>query len=324
MLQQDNDEGRHPREDYLDMLDDHDESLEEAAQEGQRGRNQNGGEASEPSDDDDISTGRGRAKPDESKFAWAADELISSTILSKEAIQYRDRLENYGLDIKLTKRRLFNSLSAPAFPESQWDNILSRKAVNLDTVFSNLHTATAKRDQGINVGGSIRIVYGEATVESARAIQDHGQWIIAFDALEQAIVFVFPELTNSYRFYRRHISDLFSSIQQSAHQRIINYDKAVRNLVAMRRGLLLSDVSQFGHLRTNWIDSIGAGAGVGVATSGSSGTSRTGNRPRVPKSGEVCRNWNAGNCTKGDRCRHNHACSKCSGNHPANRCNRGD
>ena len=47
-------------------------------------------------------------------------------------------------------------------------------------------------------------------------------------------------------------------------------------------------------------------------------------RPKQPPqqlkpSGEICRKWNAGNCTF-PRCRHIHACSNCQGSHPAVKC----
>ncbi|KAJ7590118.1 hypothetical protein C8J56DRAFT_888302 [Mycena floridula] len=142
LLQLGNEDRRHPREDYFEMLDDHDASLKKAAKEGGRGRDGNGGDhddsdsrstwkgirgsskggkgkeaalesssqasrdyrkkrgrpgpPSNPDDSDgsdsnasDTRQGK-RSKPDESKFAWVAEELISSTILSKEAIQYRE------------------------------------------------------------------------------------------------------------------------------------------------------------------------------------------------------------------------------------------
>lgn len=54
-------------------------------------------------------------------------------------------------------------------------------------------------------------------------------------------------------------------------------------------------------------------------TSKGEGTDKSPFPPPPKPSGELCRKWNAGNCTY-PKCRHTHACSSCGGLHPAIKC----
>ncbi|KAJ7921047.1 hypothetical protein B0H13DRAFT_1583500, partial [Mycena leptocephala] len=78
----------------------------------------------------------------------------------------------------------------------------------------------------------------------------------------------------------------------------------VRNRVAQRRDLELTDFSQFLDLKVAVIDSIGVGV-VDAHREPSSGATRK------PKS-EACNNWNKGRCTAdAGTCRRLHVCNVC-------------
>jgi hypothetical protein len=44
------------------------------------------------------------------------------------------------LDIKAMKHIVLESKCVPEFPDSEWNNILAGKAVNLDIVFSGMYS----------------------------------------------------------------------------------------------------------------------------------------------------------------------------------------
>lgn len=82
--------------------------------------------------------------PDESLYAWAAVD-DGSTPLTASQEHTQKMVLNQTIDIKSTNLKLIvlSSKYAPEFPDLEWNNVLSGKAVNLDVVFSGMFfTAT--------------------------------------------------------------------------------------------------------------------------------------------------------------------------------------
>jgi hypothetical protein len=69
---------------------------------------------------------------DTSILPWVVQEEETPTILSPSLRQTQITLENFSQDIKLAKASLLNSPSCPQFPDTEWSNLLSGKAVDFD------------------------------------------------------------------------------------------------------------------------------------------------------------------------------------------------
>lgn len=100
---------------------------------------------------------------------------------------------------------------------------------------------------------------------SVKTTADH---TIAFNMYVKAISFVFPKRSTEYTQYHTYLSRLFHSVDSRYHSRIIEFDKAVRNQVAMQRDLRLTDYSQFEQLRTTFLTSFGVGSSSSSTASG--------------------------------------------------------
>lgn len=75
-----------------------------------------------------------RIKVDESVYAWVASRKDKRTVLRESLAKSLKLIEVYTIDPKATKRSLVNEPDCPEFPDSEWKNIISGRAVNLDAV----------------------------------------------------------------------------------------------------------------------------------------------------------------------------------------------
>jgi hypothetical protein len=146
---------------------------------------------------------------------------------------------------------------APQFPDAEWKNVLLGLAVNLDAVFSGQYST--KHDPKLTEEvGDFTISTREIT--TTKSIKSAGDWFIAWNQTATAIVCAFPHLAKSCDEYGKHILGLFASFATEHHALIINYDKAVRRRVGLRRDLLLSNLAEFSNLRVQFLDVRGASA----------------------------------------------------------------
>ncbi|KAF8835230.1 hypothetical protein BDN67DRAFT_913383, partial [Paxillus ammoniavirescens] len=60
--------------------------------------------------------------------------------VSPELQRTTELLANWATDPKEVKRRFVNNPACPEFPDSEWNNIILGKLINLDTVFSGMFT----------------------------------------------------------------------------------------------------------------------------------------------------------------------------------------
>ncbi|KAF8235394.1 hypothetical protein L208DRAFT_1257250 [Tricholoma matsutake] len=60
-------------------------------------------------------------------------------------------------------------------------------------------------------------------------VKTHGDWVIAWEALVDATLFIFKHRKLELQLYGRHIQHFFAS---QLHSHIINYDRAVQIRVA--------------------------------------------------------------------------------------------
>jgi hypothetical protein len=242
-----------------------------------------------------------RPKIDPGQFPWSISGRFEGSALRDECAATRDLIANYTLDVKLAKAHLLNSGAAPEFPDTEWKSILLGLAVNLDAVFSGRYST--EHDSKISHDiGDFTISTRETTI--SKAVKSAGDWFIAWNQAAVATVFAFPHRHKECQDYGRHILDLFAAFAQEHHHLILNYDRAVRKRVALRRDLLLTDLAQFGDLRVQYLDVRGANSGSQAQTGGGR---RSTKRPNDP-----CLRWNRGTCPNtAERCFYRHVCSYC-------------
>jgi len=256
-----------------------------------------------------------KIKVDESTFAWVANRKRKHTLLRDSLIKTLKLIEIYSADPRAAKRSLVNEPDCPEFPDSEWKNIISGRAVNLDSVLSG-QLSTTFDDTKIEKLGDLKISFG--TVEPTKVVKNGGDWTIAWNRTVRATVFAFfhrlQELTN----YGEYIVNLFSVTHASVHNRVIAFDKAVRKRVGSVRNLELSDFEKFADLKIAHMDSIG----VSVVSGSSKDEGRKAKRGKNWKRDEPCNKWNDSKCSQAEEdCRRLHVCNKCGkGGHKGREC----
>ena len=256
-----------------------------------------------------------KRKIDVNAFAWVIRDEIDPPALSPSLAQTQASLENFSRDLKLAKVSLLNSPRLPQFPDTEWTNLLSGRAVDLDHVLAGQYSIS-QDDRRTERIGEIEFIVG--SIKPDKTVNTHGKWLIAWDQAVEATTYIFPHRALELREYGKHITQLFTSFPDHLHTRIIQYDRAVRIRAAQRRNLLLTDYAQFGDLHVLWIQNAGGAAGGARDDSKQTkGSGSASGRRREP-----CRRWNEGRCPNTvASCNFAHVCSKCRSNaHTADKC----
>ena len=219
----------------------------------------------------------------------------------------RNLLDIFQRDPATVKRWIRCASSAPAgFPSSEWDALIKRELIDIDSVFSSLHYIH-RVDESVGHVGSTEIQFGRP--KPAAKIETSGQWTAAFNLIVKATAFLFPHWYEELRQYGDYIEELFSAKSVSIHPKLFKYDAAVRYKVGQGQNVLLTDRGAF----TRYYEAIVASDGVGAE--GSGGGSK-GNQRKSGKTGErsdVCHRFNGANgCSlTADKCKYKHICKKC-------------
>ena len=257
-----------------------------------------------------------RVKVDESVYAWVRSRQDKRTVLRDTLSKTLKLIEAYTIDPKATKRSLVNEPDCPEFPDSEWKNIISGRAVNLDAVLSG-QLSTTQDEPKVEKFGDIEISFG--AVEPTKLVKNAGDWTIAWNRTTRAIIFAFPHRMQELTSYGEYIVNLFSVTHSSVHNRIISFDKAVRKRVGSVRNLELWDFEKFLDLKIAHMDSIGVSV---VSGSSKEESGKKGKRNKNWKKDEPCNKWNDGKCNQEEEdCRRLHVCNKCrKGGHKGKDC----
>jgi hypothetical protein len=269
----------------------------------------------EPESDEEPVAKKPRA--DESAFAWASTKDKKPTNLSANLVKTLELIGVYTVDPKATKRSLTNSPNCPEFPDSEWKNVVTGKAVNLDAVLSG-QLSTTNDDLKVEKFGDLELSFG--AVEPTKLVKNGGDWTIAWNRTVRATAFAFPHRLQELTGYGEYIASLFAVTHTNFHGRVISYDKAVRKRVGSVRNTELSDYEKFADLKIAHMDSVGVSACAGSSSNRDSG--RKGKRGSNWKKAEPCNKWNDGSCSqKEEDCRRQHVCNKCGkGGHKGKDC----
>ena len=223
-----------------------------------------------------------RLKADESVYAWNREGQGKRTVLRDTLFRTLKLIEAYTIDPKATKRSLVNEPDCPEFPNSEWKNIISGRAVNLDAVLSG-QLSTTQDDPKVEKFGDLEISFG--AVEPTKLVKNGGDWAIAWNRTVRATLFTFPHRAPELSSYGEYIVNLFAVTHPSVHSRVITFDKAVRKRVGGVRNFELWDFEKFADLKIAHMDSIG----VSVVTGSSKDDgNRKGKKNKNWKKDEPC------------------------------------
>jgi hypothetical protein len=253
------------------------------------------------SPDDEVDDTSIRKRVDMRLLSWVTIEEETPTALIGTLRQTHAALENFSRDLKAVKASLLNSPRVPAFPDSQWDNIVRGRSVDLDVILSSQYTISHDERRTEHFG-TLEVVVG--TAKPTRTVTNHGQWVGAWQIASTALTFVFPWRADELYEYGRHITKLFMALHEQNHHRVIHYDRAVRATAASSRTMLLTDQHHFLDLYTLWIHGAGAGGSIGR------GPDREKKGPKSKR--DPCNRWNSGRCpNESGSCKYAHLCGKC-------------
>jgi hypothetical protein len=109
-------------------------------------------------------------------FAWLANDVTDSTVLTPSQELTWKLVQNHTINLQTSKCMVLSSKCVPEFPDSEWSNVLARKAVNLDAVFSGMYS-TVTDNRAIENIGDLELHFGAA--KPAKTVETHGDWVIA-------------------------------------------------------------------------------------------------------------------------------------------------
>ena len=112
--------------------------------------------------------------PDESLYAWKTEDDDEAVLTPSQELT-RKMVLNQTIDIKSTKLVVLTSRRVPEFPDSEWNNVLSGRAVNLDTVFSGMFS-TITDNRAVENIGELELHFGAS--KPSKAVKTHGDWVV--------------------------------------------------------------------------------------------------------------------------------------------------
>ncbi|EIW51630.1 uncharacterized protein TRAVEDRAFT_137181 [Trametes versicolor FP-101664 SS1] len=294
---------------YLAMLDERTERERRAAGTPESIRAPEPSRSRESSEEMDEQPSK-RAKVDPASYAWAASEFLLESQLHPHVARTLELIRVYGEDLAQAKRHINSSAAAPEFPEAEWANVLTGRAIDLDHVFAGRYTPGSEEKVSERIG-ELELSY-RAPVP-AKKISNFGDWVFAWKRASVAVTFAFPHRREELDDYGEYIIGLFGALAPEVHTRVLDFDRAVRKRVGAARRYLLTDINNFADLRLQYIDACGANVYRAQASARDGGP--VARRPTGGRQKDACRRWNseegAGCPSRAGECPYRHACSAC-------------
>ncbi|KAG2754243.1 hypothetical protein P692DRAFT_201669846, partial [Suillus brevipes Sb2] len=160
-------------------------------------------------------------------------------------------LENFASDPKSVVTNILSTPGCLPFPPSEWLNAVRWKYVDLAKVLDSAHATELDPKKTHIIDDEIELALRVS--KSTAGIKTSSDHNIAFAMYTEAISSVFPQRRSKYTQYHTYLSRLFHAMEVRLHSRVIEFDRSVRNQVAMQRNLRLTDYSEFEHLRTTFL-----------------------------------------------------------------------
>jgi hypothetical protein len=178
-------------ESYIAILDQHDAKMASAQKRGrarsyeQRSRSSTGSTSRSDSkalsgidDDDSHIVSRKKKMVEESDLPWVIRDKLFGSELRPELRATLDLLQAWSVNPKQVKASIVNTPKCPAFPDSEWLNLVQGKAINLDNVFSGFYLTSTDNQRSETVG-EVELKFG--IKDASKPVTTHGDWTIAFD-----------------------------------------------------------------------------------------------------------------------------------------------
>jgi hypothetical protein len=247
------------------------------------------------------------------KWPWSRKEKIVDPEVAK-TIKLRRKFRG---KLEKAKNAIVTSVGAPVFPEALWTAVLKHGYVDFDKLNgSHFHAVNEEEGQTASIGD---YTIGLKTKSATKPVTTSTDWIYCYGTYERAVCWAFGHRKKELREYFDKFHQLFRSYATTAHIRLINLDRAIRNEVASSSTLKLTDETLFSRLREQYLSIDGAGyqasGSSNLRPAGRGSSSGGGSQPRT-KVRDPCRQWNHNRCSRPeDACLFLHQCMECNGDH---------
>ncbi|KAE9404315.1 hypothetical protein BT96DRAFT_813719, partial [Gymnopus androsaceus JB14] len=185
-----------------------------------------------------------RAKQDSAKFNWSAEAFIKWSVLPEKHRKINEAIENYKLDLDTAVDSIEQSGLNPPFPKKLWKPVLRDEYIELTEVLTMV-TAYHNTDTSRMVSNPFAETLESTTLAKPtplKAIIDQVTWRRAWQATSKAVAFAFAGRKEELDRYEDHMQHLFDDYCPPFHQNVIQYDRAIRQLIGSRRDILFDNI----------------------------------------------------------------------------------
>ena len=226
-------------ESYIKILDQHDLKISRAFRRGRISEREAPNSPRASRDPSQSSTGSGlrassinsdaaikkKKRVDESDLPWVIRNKLLGVELRPELRATLELLRAWSINPKQVKSSIVNTPRCPAFPDSEWLNLIQGKSINLDNICSGFYF-TSTNNQCTESISEVEFKFG--TKDISKPVTTHGDWTITFDLMCDAYLFVFAHRAEELKVYQRYILQQFATKRESEHSRVIALDRAIR------------------------------------------------------------------------------------------------
>jgi hypothetical protein len=166
----------------------------------------------------------------EESMLWIATSIIEEESLRPELKLTLKYLKDWSIDPKFVRSSITNTASCSDFPYSEWSNIITGRAINLDHIYSSFYI-TINDNRNITDLGGIEITTDSGKMPFKMVKRD-SKWQNVWEKMERAYTHLMLHRLGELRKYGQHVGHIFLAVDQKHHSRVIQYDKVVRAFIA--------------------------------------------------------------------------------------------
>lgn len=219
------------------------------------------GNDSETSVENDEPPGK-RAKLGESIFPWFEQEA-SPECTETHIVRKTESCSDSTCSTRAKPREAYSprrQLPQTFLPQSGTNSYEAKPHALTQYIALSDISELLKRIEAVSDTDSHEIVLGVSAPN--RKVQTSGQWLVAANIYAKALHFAFPDRDVEFQAYISQILNLFTAKHESAHSKVIAYDKAVRTRVGGGTRMLLTDQQEFVDLRDSTLNVDGINYGM--------------------------------------------------------------
>ena len=101
------------------------------------------------------------------------------------------------------------------FPNSEWSNLIASRAINLNCVLAGQYMISHDERHTERISDLEFIVGSD---KPAKTVNEHSKWVMAWDTMFQATLFIFPHRASELTDYGTHIKGLFAALPSFVHE----------------------------------------------------------------------------------------------------------